>query len=541
MSVLEAPADLDLEILDRASELVRTSTADPATTALADVPEIPGLTVLGFGYDIFDLYADPRSAISPLFNFPPATDLINVGNRAYRVPPTVKVLALAQGERSLQFGDTITEFQQQFSLRSGLSGSYGFFSASIETEYNRNVIENAEWQFITIRDSAASWLLDLGQNEKLLPYIDPDFQRDLNDPAFAPEKLFGKYGSHFVASALIGGSAIYNCYVSRRLSVQQTDSETQVKAGYSWLTGSVNFQTGVGLKTDYKTFQSTYNSNLLFKGGDLGKGFEMADQDANGGFPAWAATVNDNPVLVDFDKRSLRPVWQLATSAARRDALERYYQDVFLPSHGALAGKPMVPELEGFYTTEMSSVYKDEGSNAKWNVEFFRPTPDKIPAGYFCLGHYAQGGASYQYNSKPFNSILLVKDLGLKVGGKPALAAPVAYSQVWNDKGSHAKQDGSIWRPTPPEGYVALGYVVRRSYDNQQPSLDAMRCVRADLADRAGFGNLLWKSGGNYKVSIYDLVPNAAYGRRTGCFHAQPNYDAASGVAWSLMASALKS
>ncbi|MFS9669579.1 Vps62-related protein, partial [Klebsiella pneumoniae] len=34
-----------------------------------------------------------------------------------------------------------------------------------------------------------------------------------------------------------------------------------------------------------------------------------------------------------------------------------------------------------------------------------------------------------------------------------ALRAPLDYQLVWHDKGSGARNDASIWRPVPPEGY----------------------------------------------------------------------------------------
>ncbi|WP_434419346.1 Vps62-related protein [Nannocystis pusilla] len=40
------------------------------------------------------------------------------------------------------------------------------------------------------------------------------------------------------------------------------------------------------------------------------------------------------------------------------------------------------------------------------------------------------------------------------------LAPPLDYECVWTDKGSGAMFNGSVWRPIPPPGYVALGHVV---------------------------------------------------------------------------------
>ncbi|MFC1961886.1 Vps62-related protein [Chloroflexota bacterium] len=70
------------------------------------------------------------------------------------------------------------------------------------------------------------------------------------------------------------------------------------------------------------------------------------------------------------------------------------------------------------------------------------------------------------------------------------LAAPKDYTQIWHDKGTGASWDGSFWQPVAPEGYVALGVVVVNGYN--KPSLDAIRCVRKDLTANAKIGEMVW-------------------------------------------------
>ncbi|KAK9146298.1 hypothetical protein Sjap_006201 [Stephania japonica] len=65
-----------------------------------------------------------------------------------------------------------------------------------------------------------------------------------------------------------------------------------------------------------------------------------------------------------------------------------------------------------------------------------------------------------------------------------ALAEPVDYTLVWcTDEwgGERHHGCGYFWLPIPPEGYRAVGYVVSEKPD--KPSLEDVRCVRADLTE----------------------------------------------------------
>jgi hypothetical protein len=60
-----------------------------------------------------------------------------------------------------------------------------------------------------------------------------------------------------------------------------------------------------------------------------------------------------------------------------------------------------------------------------------------------------------------------------------ALAPPDDYELIWDDVGTGAVLNGSMWRPVPPAGYVCLGSVAQAQYT--KPPLDAIRCVAEDL------------------------------------------------------------
>lgn len=172
-------------------------------------------------------------------------------------------------------------------------------------------------------------------------------------------------------------------------------------------------------------------------------------------------------------------------------------------------------------TFEPNNLYWDKGSGAHMDGSFWRAIP---PAGFYLLGDYAQAG----YDA-PHGTMVVVQDDNS--GGTAALAAPTGFTQVYNDKGSGADEDGAIWWPIAPNGYVAMGAVVTRGYD--APPTDIFRCIRFDLVVPGSIGSLIWNdqgSGAGDDVSTYAITaPGGSSAIALGTFYAQPNYNPPSG------------
>lgn len=88
------------------------------------------------------------------------------------------------------------------------------------------------------------------------------------------------------------------------------------------------------------------------------------------------------------------------------------------------------------------------------------------------------------------------RDISIVYALEPtAIAYPVDYIFVWNDKGSGLPDDVSVWRPVPPSGYVAMGFYAHGKYS--KPGLKKMVCVRRDLVNQCSLGNMIWKDKGS--------------------------------------------
>ncbi|MFW7382329.1 MAG: Vps62-related protein [Oligoflexus sp.] len=162
------------------------------------------------------------------------------------------------------------------------------------------------------------------------------------------------------------------------------------------------------------------------------------------------------------------------------------------------------------FTSQFNFRWNDGGSGGSYDGAFWHPVP---PPDFYSLG--SVGVSNYEdINGKV--AALCVKEFNL---GNGALAKPLRYEFIWNDRGSGARRNGSCWRPIPPDGYVALGDVFVDGH-GEPPSLDDIRCVRKDLVHLAVAGNQIWIDRGTgsnldfgaWEISTLPDFVDASYG-----------------------------
>ncbi len=164
-------------------------------------------------------------------------------------------------------------------------------------------------------------------------------------------------------------------------------------------------------------------------------------------------------------------------------------------------------------SSNFTFLWNDQGSGADLDGGFWRPNP---PAGFFILGDYGQGN----YNV-PSQSVIVLGVQAYDDPLSPALRLPSGFDRIWDDSGSGADLDGSVWMPRVPAGYVCFGHIFKLGHDAPNPTavfgqpgwtpgLDRYRCVRSDLigTTRVPLGGLIWDdqgSGADDDVAVYRI------------------------------------
>ena len=180
---------------------------------------------------------------------------------------------------------------------------------------------------------------------------------------------------------------------------------------------------------------------------------------------------------------------------------------------GTQAANAQTGAIEIQKVANFTHVYSDRGTGADADLSTWAPV---VPSGFYALGYLAKNG----YN-EPTSSVIVVKGL---VNG--AIAYPTGYRLIWTDKGSGGNQDGAFWEPIAPSGYVAMGTVSTASWT--QPPLDAVVCVRADLTTQATIGSLVWNdkgSGADADASLWAMNAASATQVASGSFAAYASHE----------------
>lgn len=180
---------------------------------------------------------------------------------------------------------------------------------------------------------------------------------------------------------------------------------------------------------------------------------------------------------------------------------------VFALSFMALVGNAQVQEksifrngdLEITFVTNFTRIWSDAGSGANQNGAFFRPVLTNMQ------GFHSLGDLSVRSHSSAGQIMAVVRDMS---DSGNILVAPLSYTRLWTDAGSGANQDGSVWRPNPPAGYVAIGLVANSGYN--APSLNAMRCIKEEYVIQGVIStNAIWSdvgSGANQDFSSWGIL-----------------------------------
>ena len=131
-----------------------------------------------------------------------------------------------------------------------------------------------------------------------------------------------------------------------------------------------------------------------------------------------------------------------------------------------------IPEpLAIMSTSQLDQIYDGRGSGARNDIAIYRP---RNTAGYYSLGDVGvrKNGVTYSWykiwrwiTSLNMPSLRTPKNAFLYKELIPgALAKPVRYDKIWQNRGTGVKHDVTLWRPIPSPGYTCIGDVAVRSY-----------------------------------------------------------------------------
>ncbi|KAF9027295.1 hypothetical protein BDZ89DRAFT_1066951 [Hymenopellis radicata] len=180
------------------------------------------------------------------------------------------------------------------------------------------------------------------------------------------------------------------------------------------------------------------------------------------------------------------------------------------------------------YVTFVNKMTTDSGSGANTDLSVWRPNLD---TDWYYLGQ----GAESNWSHAPFGIIVHALE-------PDALKDVVGWERVWDDAGSHKGTDFALWRGIPPnEDYVVVGGIFSTNPGWAEPNSEQKRGIKAirrnllvmddtfqvwnDTGTHASKDGSVWKTYGRSGPSPWALIPRYSHSAppRDESFSLDPN------------------
>jgi hypothetical protein len=295
---------------------------------------LPGISYMGHGYNIFGEYAKAEYVKSPLFKYDSYQSETVQGN-SYNVPSEIQYTMVNTSDFKKVYGLNSYQYREKLAINANLSGSYGFFSASITNNYSEEHYRSNYRAFCTVQNVIRKWKLTLPYTDmvKLKSMLTDEAKNDIaNLPSGT---LFNKYGTHFIAELIIGARADYNTCVTKSEETSSIKNNFQVCAEASFKKGTGSGSYNMVTEEDLATFESNSITNTKVSGGRSEYGSYIFQ---SGNYEKWIESIDniENLTISDFTDNSLLPIWELCADDTRKaelsSAFDTYAQQFELPS-----------------------------------------------------------------------------------------------------------------------------------------------------------------------------------------------------------------
>ncbi|MEC2040285.1 MAC/perforin domain-containing protein [Bacillus altitudinis] len=309
------------------------------------VPDVPGLDVLGYGYDVFGRYANTQNATRKLFNLGEMV-LKNIDNKDYNIPKCVNFRFINENSLQIFSGETLSEYMSALNNILKVDGNYNFFSGSLEVDFNKKFLTKSNYAFTKVLNSIQKWILSLPDESILVSlYMDEIVKKDLEE--LTPENLFDKYGTHYLQEIIVGAKATYNTVVNKLLYESEFSISTMAQMSYKYTVNSISASDKLKYEESIKNYKRFSEETLHTFGGRP----EYSSNIKNGSYDKWIESIEENAVFCDFAPKGLKPIWNLCTNPDRKKVLIDAFSS-YAKSKEKKIGQPCINGLDIIYSSK---------------------------------------------------------------------------------------------------------------------------------------------------------------------------------------------
>lgn len=246
---------------------------------------IPGSETVGFACDIvnkpYTTQTSPVACLKALRIFELGTPTSGqewteqTTGVTYWIPPGLETPGAGDSTITARSATSRSEFAESFKSHTNVSGKYLGFSAQLDASYSSSQQNSSENDYAYVVQNGLMWTVALNPARATLTQ---DFQQALSalPSTFDPKNpapffnFFDKWGTHYAASAEVGGRLYYYASVAKSSSASSRDLQLNIEAEYKGLIASSKVES----QNEWKKTTSQWNSSRQSHIVSIGPGFQ---------------------------------------------------------------------------------------------------------------------------------------------------------------------------------------------------------------------------------------------------------------------------
>jgi hypothetical protein len=351
---------------------------------------IPGASVIGRGFNILGSYST-RSLMPEIISLGANTKTWEYmpTQITYDVPENASPIDYTNSTGTSYVYNTQEQFQSHFAQKSGVAASFGAFSGQFNLAYSQTEASESSCYYGIYEADYTAWQLNVDNTSA--NWLTPEFTDDPDVQAlpdtFTPQNqelfftVFRKWGTHYVAQVIVGGSLDYYEAVMTSYSSSETQIQANIELEYKAVFTSSRATSELQWAQLGQNWADSRTVTVSATGGDnsplnaLNPSYGDSDSDI---FTSWASAVMQNPSVIEFTLRPLNLLFSGATATAVQAALYAYTNGAVV-AYGTTAYTPGDGPAGGDITTSWS--IQVNGTIARPQPPVIAPPPDVIAPG----------------------------------------------------------------------------------------------------------------------------------------------------------------
>lgn len=280
--------------------------------------EIPVVMRIGRGYNVFGTYASVDSLKQVVLDH----NRLIADGKLERMRLDQAVNRKITSRSILEYSRALSE---ELDVNIGIASIFGGMISDNFSSSSRSKLNNYFSTYMYLVKKYNVYVKG-GTDYKL--YLTDEARTMINDEDTSPGRVLNTFGHYVLVDAISGGRIDYSVTVDSEKVESFSEFQRNVNSDFDLML----FNGGLRTSSKESTSETSYNENkeetLNTYGGDVALSLGQFNDQSNV-LVNWESSLEENSTFVEFGKtteRALVPIWELADSTSRSDALKAEFE-----------------------------------------------------------------------------------------------------------------------------------------------------------------------------------------------------------------------